>query len=321
MKIIGYPNPSASSYWRMRQPFSEMRKHGVEALTGKDGINKEALNWCDVIFLQSVVDKQGIALAYEYQKERGKKIVVDLDDWIETNDDNPNKKDHEESDAFFTISQTIRIADLVTVTTPYLAEKVKDYNKNVVVVPNYVDSSHFQPKQIKNNTGELRIGYFGSITHQKDLELVEKPMKEVIKKYGAKFIQVCDPRLSDKYQGYNMEFVWPVPFEWYPNRLYGLQLDFAIAPLVDNEFNRCKSWIKPLEGAVCGIPTVSSSVEPYMSLPDQFIKVEPNDWGAKLNEFCSDSQLCKKLGEKSVEFLNTVLLKDHISEWIKAFGV
>lgn len=321
MRIIGFPNPSASAYWRIKFPFEEMRKKGIEAITPQGGLTRGNLNWCDVIMLQSVVDKEGIALAYEYQQEKGKKIVVDLDDWIETNEDNPNKKEHEESDAFFVISQTLKIADLVTVTTQYLAEKVKKYNKNVVVIPNYVPSGHFKPETIKNETGELRIGYFGSITHQKDLELIEEPLKKVLKKYNAKFVQVCDPRLKEKYDGLKMEFVWPVPFEWYPDRLKGLQLDFAIAPLVDNEFNRCKSWIKPLEGASYAIPSISSILEPYTMLPASFTKVKNNEWESVLGEFCENKELRESRGRESHEFVKTVLLENHIDEWMKAFGL
>lgn len=319
MKIVGYANPSGSAYWRLKFPFLEMRKKGIEAIVSKEGINKDALDWCDVIMLQSVVDKAGIALAYEYQQEKGKKIVLDLDDWIETNEDNPNRKEHEDFDAFFVIGQTLKIADLITVTTPYLAEKVKKYNKNVKVIPNYVPGEHFKLQEAKNETGELRIGYFGSITHKKDLELIEEPLKKAMIKYNAKFIQVCDPRLKENYEGLKMEFVWPVPFEWYPDRLKSLQIDFALAPLETNEFNRCKSWIKPLEGAVYAIPTISSILEPYMTLPASFTKVRDDEWESVISEFCENKDLRQSKGKQSQDFVKTVLLENHVDDWIKAF--
>jgi glycosyltransferase involved in cell wall biosynthesis len=39
--------------------------------------------------------------------------------------------------------------------------------------------------------------------------------------------------------------------------------DIAVAPLVDSPFNRCKSDLKFLEYAACGLPVVLSRVTPY----------------------------------------------------------
>lgn len=314
MKIVGYPNPSASSYWRMKDPFRELRKLGVDARVAQEGITKEALDWADIIYLQSVVDKQGIALCYEYQQTKGKKIWLDLDDWIEPNPDNPLTKEHEDLDAFFTISQTLKIADYISCTTEYLAKKIRGINKNVKVVPNYIYKERFKPEIIKNKTGELRIGYFGSITHKADLDMILEPMKKIMKEYDAKFIQVCDPRIKPDYEDLKMEFVWPVPFEWYPDRIKGLQIDFAVAPLVDNEFNRCKSWIKPLEAGCYGIPTIASDIEPYKALKESAFLVKEKDWYKTMSQMCTLDR--SKLGVDIYNTVQTLFLEDHIKEWI-----
>jgi len=41
-----------------------------------------------------------------------------------------------------------------------------------------------------------------------------------------------------------------VPFDAYPMRLAGLRLDIGLAPLIDNEFNHCKSKIKYFEYSI-----------------------------------------------------------------------
>ena len=49
----------------------------------------------------------------------------------------------------------------------------------------------------------------------------------------------------------------------YAKRLRRLDLDLALVPLADTVFNRCKSAIKYLEYAACGVPGVFSGVTPY----------------------------------------------------------
>ena len=51
----------------------------------------------------------------------------------------------------------------------------------------------------------------------------------------------------------------------YYGKLLSLGLHIGIAPLVDNNFNRCKSNIKYLEYTMAGIPVIASNVLPYSS--------------------------------------------------------
>lgn len=48
--------------------------------------------------------------------------------------------------------------------------------------------------------------------------------------------------------------------------LHDLQWDIGLAPLEDNEFNRCRSPIKFLEYTACGVATVASDVGVYRSV-------------------------------------------------------
>ena len=59
-------------------------------------------------------------------------------------------------------------------------------------------------------------------------------------------------------------FGWKHIFE-YPAAVKSIEPDIAIAPLIDSEFNRCKSNIKMLEFTAMGCPAVYSHTEPYKS--------------------------------------------------------
>ena len=56
----------------------------------------------------------------------------------------------------------------------------------------------------------------------------------------------------------------------YPQAIADLNVNCLIAPLANNEFNKCKSNIKHLEGATQGIPVVCQDLITYESSPNRF---------------------------------------------------
>jgi glycosyltransferase involved in cell wall biosynthesis len=64
---------------------------------------------------------------------------------------------------------------------------------------------------------------------------------------------------------------------WHP-------IDIAIAPLADTEFNRAKSWLKPLEAAAFGLPFVASDVPAYRELGFGRLARRPDQWRRHFEE-------------------------------------
>jgi len=324
MKIIGFGNATGSKSWRLEHPFRYLRERGHEAYVSDEGITEKALNWADVIVFNSVVDKEGIALARYYQKEKGKKIVVDCDDWFDLNPDSPFIKEHEISDAKSVIKITMEIADLVTCTTKYLAKQIEPINKNVKVLPNYLDLEFWDVNKYKNNSNKIRIGWAGSITHLNDLEYIVDPLKKFMDKYPSQLIFVGETRIKDYFKGYPVECVLGVPFEVWPTRLAGLRLDIGLAPLLDTPFNRAKSNIKWLEYAINKIPAIYSPTvykrvdfEPHLGM----IAEDKDHWYRCLEHLVTYPERRKEIGEYSYDYVkkNYSLLK-HIEEWENAYN-
>lgn len=265
MKIALFPNPSGSAFWRLIDPAKYLsREPGFEIRLGTEGITEEIAEWADVYVLQSCTYKEGVALLYQYQQEKGKKIVVEVDDYIKPNPENPYAKDHEIMDAHEVITRTIEIADMVTTTTDYLAGKLKELSPNVKVLPNYMDMERWDLAKYKNTSDTIRIGWAGSFTHIKDLELVVNPLKRICDEFPqVRLIFVGDTRIADSFKGYPVDVMWGVDFELWPSKLAGLRLDIGIAPLQDNLFNRCKSNIKWQEYGINQIPGVFSPTVYY----------------------------------------------------------
>ena len=72
MKIVAHGNDSGSKNWRLLNPFKYLRQKGIQAYVSDRGINEEEAMWADINIVQSVTDKDGIALLYRLQQENGK---------------------------------------------------------------------------------------------------------------------------------------------------------------------------------------------------------------------------------------------------------
>lgn len=258
MNVLAYPSPSGSSYWRLHDPFKYLRKLGIDAQVSDETITDKAAQWADIVVLQSTVNKEGIALLRAYQKLHGLKIVVDCDDLLEMNDDNPNDIEHKIKNAAEVIKITIGIADAVTCTNEALQKHLKKLNPNVHIFRNYMDMQRWDLPKQANTTDRVRIGWAGSATHLNDLKSIVKPLIKAKEAFpNIDYIFMGETRIKDLFP-FHVEVLLGVPFEYYPMKLHSLRLDIALAPLLDTPFNRCKSNIKFQEYAIAKYPGIYS---------------------------------------------------------------
>lgn len=298
-----YTNSSASAQWRLQDPAKYM---DFEIRFPQGGIKEEDIQWADCVTLQGCVDKDAIAMI-AYYKDQGKKLVLEQDDRIVVEDDNPHKKQHEVTGASKIIEITAGMADMVTCSTPYLANNLKQYNSNVVVLPNYMDMKRWDlPKHANTNPNQIRIGYFGSITHLEDIKMILPALHKIYKEFpNVMFVFVGDPRIADLMEGLPSEVMMGVPFDGYPAKLHSLSLDIAIAPLRDSEFNKNKSNIKALEMAIAKYPGVLSNTiyeEPGFHENRGLIAHNIDEWYVNLKRLILDKQLAKHIVDYAYKY-------------------
>lgn len=326
IKIAAFPNPSASRHWRLETPFKYLnRMGGYDARIIDGGISEDVAKWADIYVLHGVVDKEGIALLYTYQQEFGKKIVVEQDDRIEVDLDNPHAKDHEVKDAAETIKATMGIADLVTTTNKFLRRKLLPHTKNVAVLPNYLDIEvwDLQPKRV-NDSGSIRIGWAGSITHMRDLDMIAPILRRIAGEFPkVELVLVGEPRAKKLFEGIKHECMYGVPFEAWPAKLHSLRLDIAVAPLQKTDFNKAKSNIKFQEYSIASIPGVYSKtvycynkIEPRRGL----IADDPEQWYLCLRNLIVSSNLRSDIKENAYAFVRSWYdIENHVNEWHTAY--
>ena len=95
--------------------------------------------------------------------------ILDVDDYWAPGPEHPAHviiKTHKLAEK---IVSNLRSVQYVTTTTPIFANRIKEMNKNVFVLPNAVDPTQkqFQPKPEPND--KIRIGWLGGSSHHHDL--------------------------------------------------------------------------------------------------------------------------------------------------------
>lgn len=327
MKIRAFPNPSGSAIWRLVDPYKALRKKGVDARVVTGGITPEVIEEGDIFVLQNIVDLQGIGLLIEAQREKSKKIVCEMDDWFELNEDNPHKKDHEVLDARDIMEATVGIADMVTTTTKHLANKISQINDNVWVLPNMMDMNRWDLPKCHPHDGRIRIGWAGSATHLNDLKMVKPILDIILAEFPEiELFLVGDPRMKDLFPGHpNVESLLGVPFDVWPTRLQGLRLDIGIAPLRDTEFNRCKSNIKFLEYSIAKVPSVVSDVvygtHGLDSRKIAMVADTLDQWYLGLRNLIVNKSLREEMGSHAYSYVQYEYdLKRNIKLWEKAYA-
>ena len=124
-------------------------------------------------------------------KSCGCKVVVDTDDYWKLHNKHEMNPMYLANDTTNQMVDTLRAADWVTCTTPHFADKIKEINPNVTVLPNsmYAAAPQFIPSPKDND--RVRIGWIGGVFHKEDLALVHNGFNEVWKGIKHDKFQLC----------------------------------------------------------------------------------------------------------------------------------
>lgn len=168
-----------------------------------------------------------------------------------------------------TFRANFKKADMVTCTTPELADEFKKINPNTVVLPNVITPEWF-PDTPEFKKKEIRVCWQGGASHYEDLFFIHPVIERILKKHdNIKFVFFGDSRFKGLFKDCDQSKIdwntW-VSHDVYPYKLSLLNCDIGLCPVVDNEFNRAKSAIKWMEYSMVGMASVASNIPPYSSV-------------------------------------------------------
>lgn len=254
-----------STHIRLYDPLGRMARTG-RLLWRKAylaSLSRADIDWADLILLQRLDSPVGFD-AIEIARLYGKPVIYDTDDnWVDPPPEyHPAYAYHSSVLVRNAVERYLSKADLVTVSTPALAESISRFQERILVVPNTVD---FEPPGVPGREGAcVRIGYAGTRTHDGDFEVVVPALARLRREFGKRIALVFLGCLPPGLDASEVE-LWGFceDYKSYLARLAGLGIHIALAPLRDNRFNRFKSNIKYLEYSLAGAAGVYSRSPAY----------------------------------------------------------
>jgi glycosyltransferase involved in cell wall biosynthesis len=178
---------------------------------------------------------------FDFIHRCGKKIVYEVDD-----DYTNTYRTVHDGDSI----SVAKMADAITVTTPYLGEMMTRLTKRKhYILPNMLDPALWKDAPApERKTDKVVIGLTGSSTHGGDWRVLETVMPKILDELGDRVHFVIGgyhPEYMSELP--NTEYLPAVPYQIYSQLIRSC--DIVLAPVdPDDKFNDGKSAIKAIEG-------------------------------------------------------------------------
>lgn len=261
----------------------------------------------DVLLIHNPFHDYQIEALQAYKKYLPIRIVAGMDDLLtDLPDYNPYSKTIY-PDIADRIRKALALCDLLVVSTMPLKVAYAGLIDHIEVIPNAINTVAWpSPCANKERVGKIRVGWAGANQHSGDLRLIAELVRLTRGTIDWVFLGMRPENIHEE----NVEFYPMVSFADYPASLTGLGLDLAVAPLVDNAFNRAKSNLKLLEYGICGIPVLCSDIEPYRSAPVWRVENENQAWHDMLIRLAGEHRHLSAAGKQ----LRTWVVENHSVE-------
>ncbi|HEU4541737.1 MAG TPA: glycosyltransferase [Jiangellaceae bacterium] len=322
LTILGHPHAAdGSGFYRYYQPFKHLARGSDHRILLPEPGTKfvpedDQLEEIDMISGQRFCGNDGLML-WEHWKDKVL-LVCETDDDVLNPDTWSGLAHWFDPKVLDTFRKVVTIADLVTVSTEPLAEQMRQYNENVIVVPNHIDGDllyHDRPRRDR-----LTVGWAGGMSHMMDWEIVADATRSVFDKHpdvDMHFVGIDYSPLLHRTCRYTP---WKLDtWEYFKS----IDFDIGVAPLAATTFNDSKSHIKALEYMALGIPVLASDRPAYRDLVVDgvtgFLASSEDEWRTRLTELINDEAMRAEMGAKGREVAAGWTIQQGWKKWRDAF--
>jgi len=292
----------AVPYYRMSKPHEVLVRMFPEfdVITSNTVfVNDDILNSTNIVLFTRMAEDKDI----DYLESLGMTWGVDVDDYWHLPKDHILYGHYIKNNISQAIENTLKKAHFVICTTEILADKVYEFNKNVHIIENGIDTKDpsWNPNKVKSE--RIRFGFTQGTTHVPDIMLINESVSKslydnnfykkgqvVLCGFNGEFNKpsiyvgyerlLTDDLKTLKYSnGYDKELkrferpdgenqaykrIWATKVKDF-GKIHD-QLDIVVAPLRQDTFNECKSNIKMLEAGFMDCAVMCHNVNPYKQL-------------------------------------------------------
>lgn len=340
MKIFVMPLMSdGCSHYRIRKPYKAMNDKDIIFFETSDLESPYALKYLeesDYVLCRQTHEKAIRILDPIFEKDGRKlRVILDMDDYMFDIDpysevyEIHGTKEVKHGDEWLwkdgvnidikknielnnNLKAFLKRADILTVSTERLKERYKEYNNNIIVVNNAIDTKDWVVPNFKEHD-EFRIGWTGGISHYSDWYEIKDDIERISKEFPQVKFVIGGVKFDGIFKNIdNIEYWDWVDPSGHGFRTAMMDLDLAIIPLKDSNFNSNKSCIKFYEFSSLKIPTICSNVAPYSdeapkeSLTDNFYET--------IKYYIENKEKAKEMAEKNYDWVVKNRSQDEISK-------
>jgi glycosyltransferase involved in cell wall biosynthesis len=307
MRVVAFVNSSGCSYHRIIAPLMLMKD--VDVFITNNLLEEHFEKGCDIFMYNRVLPNHAAPKLKELKEKYGFKTCVDVDDYWHLDEYHVLYDLYEQQEFARQQESHIKEADIVLTTNERLLQEIRPLNHNVHICPNAI------PKQgqfdIEREPYYLtRLFWQGSITHRKDIEILERPI-ESLNKIASKIKMVMGGYTEGEPEWHAMALTYTANLKHQYQLLQGVHVkdyynhykhaDICLVPLVKSRFNGYKSNLKVLEAANLGLPVIASKVDPYLNMPVLYAK-SGSDWVKHISRLVDSSKRQKEAGQELKEY-------------------
>ncbi len=331
------------AWYRCHVPGLELKRRGHDVILDDKIVPEELAEFDTVIFQRQCSEASWEAI--RYVNSLGKVSVYELDDDLWHIDRTNPAFSYWTPDKLRGVESCIAESQVVTTTTPYLAERLKRFNKKIFILPNMLPKEQWQlsnpvrdsvsngAKKAKpvresfsngsKDNRKLVLGWAGGTSHWPDLRILEGTIEQLLDDYTQIEFHIAGAGPVPFKQHERLKGLESVKIEQYPKLLSGF--DVGLAPLVDTQFNRAKSDLKFLEYAMAGLAVVASKVESYKGSiihgENGFMAKNTKDWIKYLKRLIEDNDLRQRIATNARQFAEARTIEKNIWMWERAYGI
>jgi hypothetical protein len=260
------------------------------------------------------------------------KVVFDIDDWF-AGIPSYNPASRVPEHLVHSMHQAMLEADLITCSTPELAEGYACFGETVVL-PNYLDRRIWGMFDgYRSERDFLTVGWMGGFHWRSgDLEVLKEWVPGFLKAHpDIRFAASGCPELLE-WLGIDGITTPMLPHDTtktrYSRNLHPYphlpvmvsHIDVGLVPLLDNRFNQAKSWCKGMEYNAMGVPAVASDSREYRRFIDPgvngYLVRRSKDWRRYVERAFDNLDHLRELSRKHID---GYWIDDHIGQWVDAY--
>ncbi len=282
----------------------------------------------DVLVLQRPASKAGVR---QMEQIVGKtKVVYETDDDLLQADSSglPHLMDEKMKES---IRRCMRLADMITTSTPFLAEEVKKVvgdSVPVVHLPNVVDAkllkASAQWRSELDPERRVKVGWAGGTSHLFDMVEYADALRNVVEANPQADMHFAGYDYSPLLRDQRKRTTWS---PWQNDLMAHYKVisgfDIAVAPLADMPFNYSKSNLRCLESAAVGIPVVATDLEPYHDFvidgKTGFLVKSQAEFEDRLNDLIHDADMRTEMGAAAKELAKSWTIQENWTRWETAY--